>query len=169
MSWVRYICNVLGAFVLATGVARSQTATTNDPYWTELKKLNWQFNGAGHIGPQATIQIPDGYVFLGASGTRRFLELNGNLPADNHYTIGPRNLGWFGVFAFEDSGYVPDSEKLNPNALLETLKSHNQEQQAEMRRQGLAPLILVGWFIEPHYDLVTKRLEWGTRPKNRIR
>jgi uncharacterized membrane-anchored protein len=26
-------------------------------------------------------------------------------------------------------------------------------------------LILVGWFIEPHYDLVTRRLEWGVRLK----
>jgi uncharacterized membrane-anchored protein len=32
-----------------------------------------------------------------------------------------------------------------------------------MRRRGLSPLTLVGWFVEPHYDLATKRLEWGTR------
>jgi uncharacterized membrane-anchored protein len=161
MSWLRYICTVLGAFALATGTAYAQT-NTND-VWAEFNKLNWQFNGIGRIGNQAGIQIPAGYAFLGASDTRRFLELNGNLPEDDRYIIGPKDLHWFGGFGFEDSGYVSDNEKLDPDSLLETLKSNNREQQAEMRQHGLDPLILVGWFVEPHYDLVTKRLEWGVR------
>jgi uncharacterized membrane-anchored protein len=162
MSWLRYICIVLAAFVLATGAAHAQTTNANDP-WTEVKKLNWQFNGVGHIGNQAIIQIPAGYAFLGASDTRHFLELNGNLPSDTSYTIGPKDLRWFAEFDFEDSGHVSDSEKLDPDSLLDTLKTHNREQQAEMKRRGLDPLILEGWFVEPHYDLVTKRLEWGIR------
>jgi uncharacterized membrane-anchored protein len=162
MSWLRYICFVFGAIALATGAANAQT-TDKDDIWTKLNKLDWQFNGVGQIGDQASIQIPDGYVFLGAPDTRHFLELNGNLPHDNNYTVGPKNLRWFSVFAFEDSGYVSDSEKLDPDSLLDTLKNRNREQQAEMRRRGLKPLILEGWFVEPHYDLVTKRLEWGTR------
>lgn len=140
----------------------SACAQTND-LWDQIKRLNWQFNGVGQIGSQATIQIPAGYVFLGAAGTRRFLELNGNLPKDDDYTVGPKDLHWFGVFSFEDSGYVSDDEKLDPDALLSTLKQRNSRQQSEMRQKGLEPLILQGWFVEPHYDLVTKRLEWGTR------
>ena len=162
MSWLRYICSVLGVFALAISTAYAQNTNGND-YWKDVKKLNWQFNGVGHIGNQANIQIPAGYAFLGASDTRHFLELNGNLPQDNRYTIGPKDLHWFGAFGFEDSGYVSDNEKLDPDALLDTLKSHNREQQAEMKQGGLDPLILVGWFVEPHYDLVTKRLEWGVR------
>jgi uncharacterized membrane-anchored protein len=162
MSRLRYVCNVLGAFALATGTAYAQNTNTTD-IWTELNKLNWQFNAVGHIGNQANIQIPAGYAFLGASDTRRFLELNGNLPRDNSYTIGPKDLHWFGEFGFEDSGYISDTEKLDPDSLLDTLKSNNRAQQVEMKRRGLTPLILVGWFVEPHYDLVTKRLEWGVR------
>jgi len=93
-------------------------------------------------GNQASIQIPAGYVFLGASDTRRFLELNGNLPEDDSYTIGPKTLKWFGEFRFEDSGYVSDNEKLDPDSLLDTLKSHNREQQAEMKRAVSIPLSL---------------------------
>ena len=162
MSRLRYICCVLSVFAVTTVTAYAQTADSND-VWTEINKLNWQLNGAGQIGDQATIQVPNGYAFLGASDTRQFLVLNGNLPEDNNYTIGPKSLKWFGEFRFDDSGYVTDNEKLDPNSLLETLKSHNTEQQAAMRQRGLEPLILVGWFVEPHYDLVTKRLEWGVR------
>jgi uncharacterized membrane-anchored protein len=150
--------------MLLIGIAHAQgTQPDKNQIWAELNKLNWQFSGAGQIASQATVEIPNGYAFLGAQDTRRFLVLNGNLPDDNSYTIGPKDLHWFAEFGFEDTGYVSDDEKLDPDTLLATLRDHNTQQQAEMRQQGLDPLILVGWFIEPHYDLVTKRLEWGLR------
>jgi uncharacterized membrane-anchored protein len=152
---------ILGLF-LAIGTAQSQPAKNNDP-WAELNKLNWQFSGSGRIGEQASIQIPGGHAFLGASDTRRFLELNGNLPIDNEYTIGPKDLRWFGVFNFDASGYVRDDEKLDPDSLLDELKRSNRLAQDERKRRGLEVLSLEGWFVEPHYDLVTKRLEWGTK------
>lgn len=113
MSRLRYICCVLSVFAVTTVTAYAQTANSND-VWTEINKLNWQLNGAGQIGDQATIQVPNGYAFLGASDTRQFLVLNGNLPEDNNYTIGPKSLKWFGEFRFDDSGYVTDNEKLDP-------------------------------------------------------
>jgi uncharacterized membrane-anchored protein len=152
---------VLGLF-LTIGTAHSQPASSNDP-WEDLNKLHWQFSGAGRIGERASIQIPDDHAFLGTSDTRRFLELNGNLPADNQYTIAPKDLRWFGIFQFEDSGYVRDDEKLDPDSLLDELKRANRASQEERKRRGLSPLMLEGWFVEPHYDLVTKRLEWGTK------
>lgn len=161
MAWLRYICTLIGLFAIAATTASAQT--NSDDVWTELNKLHWQFNGSGQVGSQASIQIPTGYAFLGASDTRHFLELNGNLAEDNRYTIGRKDLRWFAELSFEDTGYVSDNEKLDPDSLLATLKDHNREQQVEMRQRGLDPLILVGWFVEPHYDLVTKRLEWGLR------
>jgi uncharacterized membrane-anchored protein len=161
MFRLRLFCAVT-TLCLVAHTADAQTANTND-VWKELNKLDWQFNGIGRIGSEANIQIPANYAFLGSAGTRRFLELNGNLPKDNAFLIGPKDLGWFGVFQFDDSGYVPDDEKLDPDALLDTLKEHNRAQQAEMKRRGLDPLYLQGWFVEPHYDLTTKRLEWGVR------
>jgi uncharacterized membrane-anchored protein len=72
-------------------------------------------------------------------------------------------LRWFGIFRFDDSGYVRDDEKLDPDALLEELKQTNRASQEERKRRGIPILTLEGWFVEPHYDLQTKRLEWGTR------
>jgi len=66
VSSLRYMCNLLAALALASGTAYAQATNSNDA-WAGLKKLNWQFNGVGHIGNQASIQIPAGYAFLGAS------------------------------------------------------------------------------------------------------
>jgi len=87
----------------------------------------------------------------------------GNPGRDNLSIYGPRPLNWFAVFAFEDSGYVKDDEKLNPDELLGILRESNLASQAERKRLGLEQLTLQGWAVPPHYDLVTKRLEWGTR------
>jgi uncharacterized membrane-anchored protein len=154
-------CAILGLF-LTIGTAHSQSAKNNDP-WEALNKLHWQFSGSGRIGEQASIQIPTDHAFLGATDTRRFLELNGNLPVDNEYTIARKDLRWFAVFEFDDSGYVRDDETLDADSLLNELKRTNRLDQEERKRHGLEALTLEGWFVQPHYDLVTKRLEWGTK------
>jgi uncharacterized membrane-anchored protein len=156
-------CIALSAIAFVVSTAHCQANNSDDTLWAQINNLGWQRSGLGHIGSQASIQIPSGYAFLGALDTGRFLELNGNLPENSSYIIGPKNLRWFADFTFIDSGHVSDEEKLDPDALLDTLKSHNRDQQAQMKARSLDPLILVGWSVEPHYDLVTKRLEWGLR------
>jgi uncharacterized membrane-anchored protein len=163
MGWLRSSVVIVAALVLLTGRVHSESNPAADAYWDAVNKLRWQFSGAGHIGSQASILVPLGYAFLGEADTSKFLELNGNLPESGNYIVSPKDQHWFASFHFNESGHVPDDEKLNPDSLLDTLKEHNREQQTEMRQHGLNPLILVGWFIEPHYDLTTKRLEWGLR------
>ncbi len=77
--------------------------------------------------------------------------------------LAPRNYSWFAVFSFDASGYVKDDEKINPDELLATLKESNKAGIEERRRLRLPLLHLEGWTVTPHYDLQTKRLEWGTR------
>jgi uncharacterized membrane-anchored protein len=161
MLWLGRSCIILGAFFQVAGTAYSQSAQ-ND-FLAELNKLQWQYSGSGRIGQISTVQIPNGIAFLESAGTKRFLELNGNPPRDNEYAIAPKDLRWFGLFSFEESGYVRDDEKLDPGSLLDDLKTANRAGQEERKRRGLAPLYLEGWFVEPHYDLTTKRLEWGTK------
>jgi uncharacterized membrane-anchored protein len=130
----------------------------------ELQKLAWQKGpGEGVIGARAKIQIPAGYSFLDDKNTRRFLELMGNPPRDNHYLIAPANLDWFAVFMFEPVGYVKDDEKIDADKLLETLKKSDETGNAERKRLGMQPIYTDGWHVPPHYDAGTKRLEWGMR------
>ena len=130
----------------------------------ELRKLSWQRGpGEGQIGAKAKIQIPQGYAFLDERNTRRFLELMGNPPRDGHTMIAPEDLSWFAVFSFDAVGYVKDDEKIDPDALLESLKQGDARANEERKRLGMDPIYTDGWHVPPHYDGDTKRLEWGMR------
>lgn len=130
----------------------------------EMKKLQWQQGPSeGRIGAKAVIAVPQDHVFLDEKNTRRFLELTGNPPRDGHYLFAPSSLDWFAVFSFDASGYVKDDEKIDADALLKTLKSSDAPSNEERKRLGMEALYTEGWQVPPHYDLDTRRLEWGMR------
>jgi uncharacterized membrane-anchored protein len=136
--------------------------SAQDSRWAEIEKLGWKLGPTqGDIGSVATIFVPKGSALLGSAGTRRFLEIQGNLGVDDAFTFAPNDIAWFAVFSFEASGYVSDDEKIDPDALLEILKKNNAASNEERKRRGLETLVLEDWFITPHYDVQTKRLEWG--------
>jgi uncharacterized membrane-anchored protein len=151
------------SFCCLLGSAVSAQQDGKPDFVTELKKLHWQTTGSGSIGDQATLAIPKDYGFLGAADSKRFIELQGNPPRDNRYVFMPLDLRWWGLFVFEDIGFVKDDDKIDPDALLESLKEQNQAGRAERQRLGLPSLTLEGWLVAPHYDVQTKRLEWGTK------
>lgn len=143
-------------------LAFSQQSATEQQ--NELAKLNWKNGPAtGTIGEKATIQVPTGYVFLGERDTRRFIELMGNPPMDNKYLIAPKSLSWFAVFEFKATGYIKDDEKIDADDLLKNLKEADISGNEERKRLGMGALYTDGWQVPPHYDVVTKRLEWGVR------
>jgi uncharacterized membrane-anchored protein len=133
----------------------------------ELRKLAWQRGPLdGRIAAKATIKVPPGYIFLDEKNTSRFLQLAGNPPRDGHYLFAPEGLEWFAVFSFDATGYVKDDEKIDPDALLKSLKESDAPANDERKRLGMSPLYTVGWEVPPHYDGGTKRLEWGLRLKS---
>jgi len=130
----------------------------------ELDKLAWQHGPTkGVIGDKATIQVPQGYVFLGEQDTRRFIELMGNPPRSNHYLIAPKALNWFAVFEFDATGYVKDDEKIDADTLLKQLQESDVPSNEQRKKLGMRTLFTDGWQVPPHYDVSTKRLEWGVR------
>lgn len=130
-----------------------------------LRNLAWQIGPTdGKVGDKATIKVPDGYAFLDARDTARFLELMGNPPPrSDHFAIAPKSLGWFAVFSFDPVGYVKDDEKIDAEALLASLRESDGPVNKERQRLGMGALYTDGWQVAPHYDTQTKRLEWGTR------
>lgn len=155
------------AFVFASlffaGAAVAQQGS-NDQAWAEIKKLDWKFGPTqGDIATVASIGVSKESVFLGSVGSRRYLELMGNLGSDGKYIFAPSSLSWFAVFGFDPSGYVKDDETLDPDELLSILKKNSVAGNEERRRRGLQTLVLEGWYVVPHYDIQTKRLEWATK------
>lgn len=130
----------------------------------ELKNLNWQMAPAvGKVGDKGEFKLAEPLMFLDAEDTNKFLQFNGNLPQTSSYTITTKKGYWFGVLHFISDGYVKDDEKIDADALLESLKEGNKQGNEEKRKQGLETLILDSWFFPPRYDTETKRLEWGTK------
>jgi uncharacterized membrane-anchored protein len=145
-------------------VASSPASAQDDRLLKELNSLPWVvFPSVGNIGTVARINLTNDLRFLDDVNTRRFLELNGNPPRNNNFTLAPRSMSWFAVFTFDRSGYVKDDERLNPDELLKSLKEQNAASIEERRRLNLPILKLDGWAVSPHYDTETRRLEWGTR------
>jgi uncharacterized membrane-anchored protein len=153
---------ILLSLLFLTAIVEQPQA--QDQLTKQIDALPWQASPAvGNIGTVARISLANNLRFLDATATSKFLELNGNPPRANNYALAPRSFDWFAVFAFDATGYIKDDEKLEANDLLQTLKQQNEKAIEERRKLNLPILRLTGWAIEPHYDLETRRLEWGTR------
>ncbi len=146
----------------ATSVTALSRSGSNEG--NEFAKLPWiTAPESGQIADKATIKLDEKTLFLGESGTSKFLELMGNPARPGHFTIAPKDETWFAVFNFDADGYVKDDETIDADELLKSLKSGDQPANEERKRLGLKALYTDGWSVPPHYDPTTNRLEWGVR------
>jgi len=162
------VTNVLCAFVLIAAATTPSAGQQADEQQTfnEIKKLGWQVGpSVGKVARRASLAIPANHGFLAAADTSKFLTLLKNLPQQDSYTIAPGDLHWFAVFDFDPVGYIKDDEKVDADAVLKVLKEGNVRGNEERRRRGYPVVHLEGWFVAPHYDETTKRLEWATKLK----
>ena len=161
-AWIALVCALVLDLLIGQSPVAAVPQRSDEQIKQEMAGLAWQRGPVdGRIGSIASIKVGEGKAFLDGPNTRRFLELNGNPPRDERYAlVGP---DWFAIFFFENTGYVKDDEKLDPAALLAALKEGDKGANAERERLGMTPLHTDGWHVPPHYDLTTKRLEWGVR------
>jgi uncharacterized membrane-anchored protein len=161
------ISKVVGTFLLlvaASAPSMGQEPGGQDSVGAQIRNLGWKVGPSeGKIAGRATIVIPANYRFLGAADTSKFLTLQRNLPTSDSYTFAPDDLDWFAIFDFEDTGYIKDDEKIDADAVLQSLKEGTARRNEERKRRGFPVLTLDGWFVPPHYDTSTKRLEWATK------
>jgi uncharacterized membrane-anchored protein len=159
----RFVCPLL-FIVAATAPSMAQQPEGPGSIGTQIQNLGWKVGPSeGKIAGRATIAIPAKYMFLGAADTSKFLTLMRNLPRNDSYTFAPNDLNWFAIFDFEDTGYIKDDEKVDADAVLQSLKEGNARGNEERKRRGYPVLTLEGWSVPPHYDTGSKRLEWATK------
>lgn len=114
----------------------------------------------------AELQVPTGYIFTDAAGTKKLLAAMGNPISDAEMgLLMPTNEGWFVVFEFIKSGYVKDDDKdkLDPDAILKAIKRGTEEGNKERKKMGVPPMTIVGWEQPPKYNPETHNLEWAIR------
>ena len=159
-----FVFFVLAALALSV-VAAAQEPASQQPQ----PKINWQVGPTtGQLGDIAQLKIPAGYLFTGADGARKVLELTHNIPSGKELgALVPQSddKSWFMIFEFEDTGYVKDDEKdnLNADALLKNMKENTEAANAERQKRGWKAFHVTGWEHTPYYDAMTHNLTWAIR------
>ena len=129
-----------------------------------LRSLEWkQGPRAEAISDKAILNTTSDLVFLDEANSKKFLELTDNIPSDGSYIVLSTKSNWWADFSFNPAGYIKDDEKINADALLKTIKEGDDIGNKERQRLGIGELHTEGWFVPPHYDEATKRLEWGVK------
>jgi uncharacterized membrane-anchored protein len=135
-----------------------------------LDSFEWvEGPNSGELGRWAVVQVPADYRYLGAEDTQRLMEQMQN-PVSKHELgfLAPDDLHWFAIFEFDDSGFVKDDEKdkLDPDAILASIREGNEQGNAERKKRGWSTLEILGWAVPPHYDPTTHNLEWATKARD---
>lgn len=146
-----------------TSSSQDQEAAAKAQWEAFMDSLAWQTEGEGNLEEWATIDIPYGYQYLNGEDASKLMQAYGNLPSDYEGLIATNDLGWLVLFQFDPTGYVKDDEKdeLNPDELLAQMKANQVEGNRYREQQGLTPMYIDGWAMEPRYNERTNNLEWG--------
>jgi uncharacterized membrane-anchored protein len=161
---------LIAQFSFAAAPADPKPSTSSDEdsdARTLLKSINWQRGPIdADVGSQAKVKVPAGFMFTAGEGTRKLLEAMGNPTHGNELGfLSPTNLQWFVVFEWADTGYVKDDDKdkLDPQALLSSIKRGTELGNKRRAKMGVAPMTIVGWEVPPTYNAQTHNLEWAIR------
>ncbi len=151
------------AFFVSLGL--TQPAVAQDTLADQMRALDWVEGPAtAEIGTLATIEVPEGFQFVGKPGAGKFMEMLQN-PSDGS------ELGvllhteefWFVVFDFQSMGYVKDDDKddLDSKGILSSIKQGTEASNEMRRERGWPEMHIKGWQIEPFYDEETNNLTWS--------
>ncbi len=122
--------------------------------------------GAMPLGDQASVWIPEGYIYAGAEDTKRLMELTGNPPSDQEVgLVAPtaEHKEWFVVFEYFPVGHVKDDDRdeIDAQAMLEAISAGTEQANKYRKKMGTPALHVTGWYEEPHYDTESHNLVWA--------
>lgn len=137
-------------------------ATEEEAARQTVRSLHWIHGPTQvRVGQNAVFNVPNGYVYLEAGDTVKMMAVMEN-PSDAGETLfGPEDLRWFGVFRYEDTGHIPDDEKIDAGSVLTTIRTSTEEANKLRAARGWGSIHVVGWRYAPFYDPATKRLDWA--------
>lgn len=172
--------SVAGAAMALVVVTWSFVVTAAEPAKSEV---DLAFEVAGKVaqhgpadvklGTQATLKLPDGYVYVPTKESGKLLEAMGNRAGDSLlgtvWPDGKSDEQWFVVVRFVGEGYIKDDDAKDWNAdeLLQSLKDGTEEVNKERETRGIKPIEVVGWVEKPHYDGVSHQLVWSVASKEK--
>jgi uncharacterized membrane-anchored protein len=151
---------------LAIMPLHAQDAEAGDQPKSKLK-VKWTTGPAtASLQDIAEIKVPEGFRLADPKGTRALLEAMGNPTSGNELGfLAPTSMVWFVVFEFDKTGYVKDDDKdkLDPDAMLKSIREGNDYANKERKKMGVPPMTITGWEQPPKYNPETHNLEWAIR------
>jgi uncharacterized membrane-anchored protein len=145
----------------------AQPSPSTQELANQIAALNW-IDGPStvKIANVSTFTLAQNYQMLAPPDSVKFLQLNGNTTSDDDdgddilQNNDPKS-GWFAILTYDDSGHVTDSETIDADALLQSMQTYTDQDNANRQKQGIPTMNLAGWAIKPTYDTQTHRLEWA--------
>jgi len=122
---------------------------------------------------KATLALGDKYYFLGPDDARRVLTEGWNNPpsavSDVLGMVFPDGAdfltdgAWGAVVTYADTKYVSDKDAKTADydKVLADLRAGEDEQNAELQKQGFKPSTLIGWAQPPTYDPAHHDMIWA--------
>ena len=157
-------CFVVVAVSFAVSLGFASKASSQSTVAEQVEALDWiEGPATAEIGNHATIEIPEGFRFVGKPDAGRFMELLEN-PSDKSELGVLLNTEsfWFVVFDFEATGYIKDDDKqLDAKAILSSIQEGTKAANKVRRERGWPTMDVVGWYEQPYYDETTNNLTWA--------
>jgi uncharacterized membrane-anchored protein len=126
-------------------------------------------------GDLATINVPEGFSFLGSKDAQYVLTSLWNNPEDTG-TLGmlvPNGIdllaaeSWAVIYSYEEDGHVDDddAEDIDYAELLGDMQKDITANNSSRVAAGYAPMELIGWAKTPYYDQMNHKLHWAKEIK----
>ena len=153
--------------------SRSELTDAQDARYAALLDSLQPTRGPARIvlRDQATLSLPEGYVFIPETGGRRFMKEIGNQTDANFVGVilpAKRDV-WFEFLEYVPAGYVrdDDAKTWNPDTILDQIRQNTEKDNAQRRQSHVAELEILGWVEKPHYDAATHRLIWSVSVRDK--
>ena len=154
--------------LISGGVSAAIAQSTRTP---QPSGIEWQEGPmVADLGGVAEVQVPKGYAFTGAAGTKRFLELNQDPTSGNEVGLmvpvpkpGIESPDWFMLFEFHEVGYITDNDRssLDADALLASIQKDTERANEIRKQRGWPAFHVSGWARKPFYDDGSHNLTWA--------
>lgn len=117
------------------------------------------------VGDQATLKLPEGYVFIPKVEGQQILRGMGDPGGDELVgLVFPSASGhWLAILRYVRDGHIADggAREWDRDALLARLRKATREANTLRLSRGIRPLEVVGWAEPPQYSLDSHRLVWS--------
>jgi uncharacterized membrane-anchored protein len=122
-------------------------------------------------GGIATLNLPPSFRYLNPADTERVLVEGWGNPRGQKSLgmIVPAKTGlmtpagWGVIVTYDPDGHVKDddADAIKYDALLKEMQEGTEANNEERKKQGYAPMHLVGWAEQPRYDKASHKLYWA--------